>query len=162
LHVLTIVMKRMNAIYPDPETAREGVERLIQKSFDARSIRVVQYEDAGPRRAVVAHRTLAPLGASLGAALGALAGGILVLTGLVVGTDLNVTDPAVGVLSAIALGAALGGFAGGVTGLSFWRKEVDVPTDDDHGVLVSVPARSEERRAEAKAAFDESGALLLV
>jgi hypothetical protein len=152
----------MNAIYPDPETAKEGVERLIQRSFDAKSIRVVQYEDTGPRHALVAHRTLAPFGAGLGATLGALAGGILVVSGVIVGTDLNVTDPAVGILAAIALGAALGGFAGGVSGLAFWRKEVDVPEEQDHGVLVSVPARSEERREDAKDAFDESGALLLV
>ncbi len=140
----------MFAIYDNPSAAGRGVERLLEESFDAKRIRIIFFDDDGPEEVVVKHHTRAGVGAALGALLGTIVGAAATTTGFV--------TPEIGVIGGLASGLA----AGALAGITFWKKEVELPRSREAGgVLVAVPAESEGRQKRARRAFESSGGRIL-
>jgi hypothetical protein len=153
----------VTALFQDPETAKAGVERLLDASFRADEISVVVADETGRRAAPVRHETGITPGALAGGALGGVLGALgaaLVSVGTlpVVGLGLAAAGPLSAAASGAVGGAAGGGLVGVIGGLGFWKEVPDLPEDLENGaVLVSVPV-TEARSEDARKALSEAGA----
>jgi hypothetical protein len=142
------------AVFQDGQTARAGVEQLIEASFPPDEVKVLLQDEEGFHDVPMERKTAVPAGAAVGATLGAAgAAGAVLLTG---GGALIAAGPIAALFQAAGIGGALGGVAGAMGGLGWWKDEADVPAEADQErdarVLVLIPV-PEERSEEAQAAL---------
>ncbi len=154
-------MKQVTALFRHGETARKGVDALVESSFPADAISVLMKERGEVTPIEVEQRTGLPMGATAGGAIGAVLG----LSAVVAFPGLLAAGPALFALqglTAVATGAGGGAFAGAFQGLGWWTIEADIHERaiEEGAVLVGVQV-PDGRSEEAMLALKQAGADLV-
>lgn len=151
-------MRQVTALFRHGETARNGVDALVQASFPADAISVLMKEHGDVTEIEVEQKTGMPVGMTAGGAIGAALG----LTAVVAFPGLLAAGPALFALqglTAVATGAGGGAFAGAYQGLGWWKIEADIPERaiEEGAVLVGVSV-PDGRTEEATSVLQHAGA----
>ena len=153
-------------IYDNRPAVERGVMRLKDDGFMSSDISVLLPDAGGSANFAHENSTKVPEGATTGAGAGlALGGGLgwLVGVGMIAIPGIGpliAAGPIVAMLAGAGAGAALGGVAGGLIGMGIPEYEAKRYEGfvKGGGILLSVHVATDDLKARAKKALEESGA----